>query len=79
MKRELKKLSITTLFHLFSFLNFFIKNKHITKKKLIYGALIVGLTASVSSCHRHRHTCYSVRFLDNVEINDSTKTTANIK
>jgi len=82
MKKKLEKIGATSLFHFFSFLGIFIKNQKITKKKLVYGALIIGLTASVSSCHRHAPacysqpqapTCYSSLQIDS-GINDSTKT-----
>jgi len=76
MKRKIEKIGILSLYHVFSFLGLFIKTKKITKKKIIYGALIVGLTASVSGCRIHRHTCYAPAFTDNLELNDSTKTTS---
>jgi hypothetical protein len=73
MKRKLEKISASFLFYLYSFLQLFIKNQKITNKKIIYGALIVGLTSVISGCHRHKPMCYSVRLVDNIETTDSTK------
>jgi len=77
MSKSLKKAKYTALFRIFSIIGIFFKNQNITKRKLLYGAIIIGLTAVTISCRTHRRTCYKVAATDYHDLNDTTEVLIN--
>lgn len=75
MNKSLKKAKYSALFNVFSIIGLFFRNKNITKRKLIYGTIIISLTAAAVSCKTYQRTCYVAQIEDDFpELNDTTQT-----
>ena len=73
MKKTIKRYHYLFLYGYYSMTRKLFNDQNSLKKKLIFGALIVGLSSYISGCHKHVHKCYAPVFNDNYEKNDSIK------